>query len=122
VIKIKALKMFLQSQRIEIVERAISFATKKCEELDISIERRGRRRFRKHMPGEKARDARLTLPEKLQRAMLECLDRFYEELGHRYRAIDDILITFGVARPKTLILDIVRLRRHLEAASSSSQD
>jgi hypothetical protein len=38
-------------------ERAISFATKKCEELDISIERRGRRRFRKRMPGEKARDA-----------------------------------------------------------------
>jgi peptide subunit release factor 1 (eRF1) len=62
--KNQALKMFLQSQRIQIVERAISFPTKKCEELDISIERRGRRRFRKRMSGEKARDAGVTLAQK----------------------------------------------------------
>ncbi|GBP34724.1 hypothetical protein EVAR_25728_1 [Eumeta japonica] len=95
-------KNFLLSQRINIVERAISYATEKCEDLDISIERRGRRRFRKRMPGEVARDAGLTLPEELQRAMLECLDRFYEELEHRYKAMDDILITF-VVQPKTLL-------------------
>ncbi|GBP11581.1 Zinc finger MYM-type protein 1 [Eumeta japonica] len=80
VTKIKALKIFLLSQRMNIVERAMSHASEKCEDLDISIERRGRRRFRKRMPGEVARDAGLTLPEELQRAMLECLDRFYEEL------------------------------------------
>ncbi|GBP91134.1 hypothetical protein EVAR_24086_1 [Eumeta japonica] len=92
-----------------------------------------------------ARDAGLTLPEELQRVMLECLDRFYEELEHRYKAMDDILITFDVVQPKTLltstedlrdivpnltkiydelctediILEILRLRRHLEAASIS---
>ncbi|GBP49805.1 hypothetical protein EVAR_83754_1 [Eumeta japonica] len=130
------------------MERAISYATEKCEDLDISIERRGRR-FQKRMPGELARDAGLTLPEELQRAMLECLDRFYEELEHRYKAMDDILITFGVVQPKTLltsteeelrdivpnltkiydelcaediILEILRLRRHLEAASISLQE
>ncbi|GBP28155.1 Retrovirus-related Pol polyprotein from transposon TNT 1-94 [Eumeta japonica] len=69
VIKIKALKIFLLSQRTNIVERAISYATEKCEDLDISIERRGRRRFRKRMPGEMARDAGLTLSEELQRAI-----------------------------------------------------
>ncbi|GBP11162.1 hypothetical protein EVAR_83835_1 [Eumeta japonica] len=58
----------------------------------------------KRMPGELARDAGLTLPEELQRAMLECLDRFYEELEHRYKAMDDILITFGV-QPKTLYIN-----------------
>ncbi|GBP74358.1 Zinc finger MYM-type protein 1 [Eumeta japonica] len=131
------------------MERAISYATEKCEDLDISIERRGRRRFRKRMPGEMARDAGLTLPEGLQRAMLECLDRFYEELEHRYKAMDDILITFGVVQPTTLltsteeelrdivlnltkiydelcaediILEILQLRRHLEAASISLQE
>ncbi|XP_033227263.1 52 kDa repressor of the inhibitor of the protein kinase-like [Belonocnema kinseyi] len=149
VIKIKALKTFLQSERIQIVERAIAYATKKCEDLNISIERKGRRRFRKRMPGEVAQDAGLTLPGELQRAMLEYLDRFYEELDYRYRAMDDILVTFGVIKPQTLltsteeelrgivpnltkiydeffaediILEILRLRRHLEAASISSQE
>lgn len=81
--------------------------------------------------------------------MLECFDRFYGELDHRYKAMDDILITFGVVQPKTLltsteeelrgivpnltkiydefsaediILEILRLRRHLEAASISFQE
>lgn len=40
VIKIKALKIFLRSQRIQIVERAISYATEQCQDLDISIEKR----------------------------------------------------------------------------------
>jgi hypothetical protein len=71
--------------------------------LDISIEKRRRRRFPKRMPGEQARDAGLTLPENLQREMLEGLDRFHEELDHRYRAMDDILITFGVVQPQTLL-------------------
>lgn len=149
VIKIKALKIFLQTQRIQIVERAISYATEKCEDLDISVERRGRRRFRKRMPGEMSQDVGLTLPEELHTAMLECLDRFYEELEHRYKAMDDILITFGVVQSETLltsteeelrdivpnltkiydefsaediILEILRLRRHLEAASISLQE
>ncbi|GBP00534.1 Fanconi anemia group J protein homolog [Eumeta japonica] len=104
------------------------------------------------MPGEMARDAGLTLPEELQIAMLECLDRLEcldEELEHRYKAMDGILITFGVVQPKTLltsteeklrdivpnltkiydelctediILEILRLRRHLEAASISLQE
>ncbi|GBP68313.1 hypothetical protein EVAR_4912_1 [Eumeta japonica] len=96
-----------------------------------------------------ARDAGLTLPEELQRAILECLDRFYEELEHRYKAMDDTLITFGVVQPKTLltstkeelrdivsnltkiydelcaeviILEILQPRCHLEAASISLQE
>ncbi|KAK9708269.1 hypothetical protein QE152_g27311 [Popillia japonica] len=91
-----------------------------------------------------AQNAGLTLPEELQRAVLVCLGRFYGELDHRYRAMDDILITFGIVLPKTLltstvvdlrgmvanltkaydeftaeemILEILRLRRHLEVAS-----
>ncbi|CAG4958452.1 unnamed protein product [Colias eurytheme] len=104
VIKIKALKIFLQTQRIQIVERAISYATEKCEDLDISVERRGRRIFRRRMPGEMSQDVGLTLPDELHRAMLECLDRFYEELEHRYKAMDDILTTFGVVQKKTFVI------------------
>ncbi|KAK9692613.1 hypothetical protein QE152_g35049 [Popillia japonica] len=75
--------MFLQSQRTLIVERANSYGNE-CKDVDISIERTGRRKFRKRTPG----------------VMAQCLDRFYGELDHRY--MDDILITFGVVQPKIL--------------------
>lgn len=35
--------------------------------------------------------------------MLERHLRFYEELDHRYSAIDFILVTFSVIQPKTLV-------------------
>lgn len=147
--KMRALKLFLQSQRNEIVQRAISYATQKCEQLEISMERRGRKKIRKMMPGEEARDAGLTLSEEIRRAMFECMDRFSQELEHRCSAMDNILVTFGAIQPRTLlyatneelvrvvpnltkkydeftddniISEIGRLRRHLEAASIDMQE
>lgn len=40
--------------------------------------------------------------EELQRAMLECVNRFYQELGHCHRAMDEILSTFGIVQPQIL--------------------
>lgn len=55
------------------MEKAISFATTTSEEMGISIKRRGRVKLQKTMPGEKAKDAGLALPEEMKRAMFECL-------------------------------------------------
>lgn len=51
-VKFNALKIFLLNERNQIVERAIRFATEKCESMEISMEKRGRRRVRERMPGE----------------------------------------------------------------------
>ncbi|XP_077341212.1 zinc finger MYM-type protein 1-like [Lithobates pipiens] len=149
IVKLQALKAFLAGQRNEIVEKAIHYATTMCEEMGISMERRGRVKLRKTMPGEKAKDAGLTLPEEIKRAMFKCLDRFYQELEIRTKAIENILSMFAVIQPNTLVVatekdlqnytskltevfdefsnediyvEIERLRRHLEAAKISIEE
>ncbi|XP_077340582.1 zinc finger MYM-type protein 1-like [Lithobates pipiens] len=149
IVKLQALKAFLAGQRNEIVEKAIHYATTMCEEMGISMERRGRVKLRKTMPGEKAKDASLTLPEEIKRAMFECLDRFHQELEIRTKAIENILSMFAVIQPNTLVVatekdlqnytpnltevfdefsnediyvEIERLQRHLEAAKISIEE
>lgn len=75
--KFQALKIFLQNERGKIVERAINYATETCNDMDISIERRGRTKKKKTMPAEMTPDAGVTLTEEIQRAMFEGLDRFF---------------------------------------------
>ncbi|CAH2310718.1 zinc finger MYM-type 1-like [Pelobates cultripes] len=149
IVKLQGLKAFLAHQRSEIVEKAICYATTMCKEMDISMERRGRVKLRKTMPGEKAKDAGLTLPEEMKRAMFECLDRFHHELEIRSQAIEKILSMFAVIQPSSLVVatekdicnytpklteifdkfsnedifrEIERLRRHLEAAKVSVEE
>ncbi|CAH2324299.1 Hypothetical predicted protein [Pelobates cultripes] len=115
--------------------------------MDISMETRGRVKLRKTMPGEKAKDAGLTLPEEMKRAMFECLDRFHHEI--RSQAIEKILLMFAVIQPNSLVVatekdirnytpklteifdkfsnedmfrEIERLWRHLEAAKISVEE
>ncbi|CAH2296492.1 zinc finger MYM-type 1-like [Pelobates cultripes] len=149
IVKLQGLKAFLADQRSEIVEKAICYATTMCKEMDISMERRGRVKLRKTMPGEKAKDAGLTLPEEMKRAMFECLDRFHHELEIRSQEIEKILSMFAVIQPSSLVVatekdirnytpklteifdefsnedifrEIERLRRHLEAAKISVEE
>ncbi len=71
---INSFKLFLRDQRNEIVEKAIGYASQQCEEMGISIARRGRIKRKKRMPGELAKDAGLTMEE--MRSMLKCVDQF----------------------------------------------
>ncbi|CAH2295748.1 zinc finger MYM-type 1-like [Pelobates cultripes] len=149
IVKLQGLKAFLADQRSEIVEKAICYATTTCKEIEISMERRGRVKLRKTMPGEKAKDAGLTLPEEMKRAMFECLDHFHHELEIRSQAIEKILSMFAVIQPSSLVVatekdirnytpkltdifdefsnedifrEIERLLRHLEAAKISVEE
>ncbi len=86
--KFRCLKLYLQDDRKKIVENAIQYATDICDEMNIPIERRGRRQFKKTMPGEIAKDAGLTLQQELKRAMFECVDHFPVELEARSKSIE----------------------------------
>jgi len=145
--KLSAVKTFLEEQRSSIVVSAIQQALAKCEEHDIPFEKRIRRK--RKMPGEEARDSGLSLQQETKRAMLECLDRFHVELDTRGKAVNDILLTFCVVQPDSLIcanneeiqlsvaklitvydelsqeelcLEIPRLRRHLQAADINLEE
>ncbi len=145
--KLRALKVFLEKQRMNVVDNAIQQALAKCEELNISTEKRTRRKSR--MPGEEARDAGLSLQQETKKAMLECLDRFHIELDTRGKAVNDILLTFCAVQPDHIIcasdeeiqlyvakvtavydelseedlcLEIPRLRRHLQAAEINLEE
>lgn len=53
---------------MNVVDNAVQQALAKCEELDISTERRIRRKNR--IPGEEARDARLSFQQETEKAMV----------------------------------------------------
>nr|XP_033788702.1 zinc finger MYM-type protein 1-like [Geotrypetes seraphini] len=147
IVKLQALKLFLEDQRTEIVEKAINYGTTKCKDMDIGIEKRIK--FRRRMPGETTKDAGLTLTEETTRAMFECLDRFHQELETRSKAMDQIMSMFAIIQPFSLIfaeeenlrkilpniteiydefsgediiLEIFRLRRHLKAAGMNPKE
>ena len=146
-VKLKGLKLFLRGQRNEIVEKAIVYTSQLCEEMGISMERRGR--IKKRMPRELARDAGLTLQEEMRRSMFECIDKFSQELNVRSEAMDNVLSTFAAIQPHTLLsanneqlqesissmtkifnempeeevrVEIMRLRKHLEAAKITTEE
>ena len=57
--KLSAVKTFLEEQRSSIIDSAVQQALAKCEEHDIPVEKRIRRK--RKMPGEEARDGGLSL-------------------------------------------------------------
>ncbi|RUM29574.1 MAG: hypothetical protein DSY42_06210 [Aquifex sp.] len=148
-VMINGLKLFLTDQRNEIVEKAIVYASQQCEEMGISMEKRGRIKRKKRMPGELAKDAGLTVEEEMRRSMLECIDQFSQELNARSEAMNNVLSTFTVIQPHNLLsaneqqlqesissmtkifdeisedevkVEIVRLRRHLKAAKLTTEE
>lgn len=79
------------------------FAFELCEEMNIPIERKGRRKFKKIMPGEMCKDVGLTLEQELKRSMFECVDRFQEEIRTRFESMESILSTFAVVQASNLV-------------------
>ncbi|GBP34270.1 hypothetical protein EVAR_13409_1 [Eumeta japonica] len=79
IVKLNALNEYLVTERTTIVDNAVTFGIKKCNDMDINIEKRGRRRVKRTMPGESAHDAGLSIQEEIRRSMYECIDRFIQE-------------------------------------------
>lgn len=61
--KLRELELFIKENRESLVSDALDFASQKCEEMGIDIKKRGRKRSKKMMPGEKAKDEGLSLQE-----------------------------------------------------------
>ncbi len=102
-ITVEGLKLFRRDQRNEIVEKAIIYASRQCEEMGISTEGQGRIKRKKIMPGELAREAGLTPQEEIRGSMFECVDRFGQELNVRSEAMNNILSTFAAIRPHNML-------------------
>ncbi|GBP20823.1 52 kDa repressor of the inhibitor of the protein kinase [Eumeta japonica] len=85
--KLNALNEYLVTEQTTIVDNAVTFGIKKCNDMDINIEKRGRRRLKRTMPGESAHDAGLSIQEQIRRSMYEYIDRFIQELSARYGTI-----------------------------------
>ena len=72
IVKIHALRQFLYEERDRLVDDAMFYATTKCEEMDISITRRIRKK--KRMYDEETGDKGNTLQEELRKYMLQVVD------------------------------------------------
>ncbi len=99
---INGLKLFLRDQRNEIGEKAVGYASPQFEEMEISMERRGRIKRKKRKPGELAKDAGLTMEEEM-RSMLECEGQFSNEQNVRSEAMDNVMSTFSAIQPHNLL-------------------
>ncbi|GBO37917.1 hypothetical protein AVEN_122482-1 [Araneus ventricosus] len=73
-----------------------------CEEMGIPVVKRTARR-KKIMPREKAADDSLTLDQELKRSMLECFDRFQQEIDTLCEGVDCISDRFAVLEPNNQI-------------------
>lgn len=143
ILKFKTLQLFLINERENVVEKSVTFSTEICNDMGIDIQKRGRRKIKKLLPGEDARGQDLTLQEEVRRCMYECVDRFTVELKERFAAISSIADTFSIVEPnlifkgsdvelasaadklrsvyeffskEQLIAEIKRLNRHIVAA------
>nr|XP_047143105.1 uncharacterized protein LOC124817292 [Hydra vulgaris] len=143
VVKLKSLKTFLVESREVLAHNAVEYATQTCAEMSIDIESRKRKRVKKMMRGEIAKDAGLTLLEELKRAMFECIDHFHVELekcltsmntvyekfavvhtGNLLKATDEEIVTyahqfsetFNDVEEEEILPEVKRLRRHLKAS------
>ena len=93
IVKIHALRQFLYEERDRLVDDAMFYATTKCEEMDISITRRMRKK--KRMYDEETGDKGNTLQEELRKDMLQVVDQLWEEINHRFEQMHIINQRFG---------------------------
>ena len=52
----RSLKLYFNDERNAIIHNGITFATESVKKMDIPVENRGRRKFKKMMSGRKCRD------------------------------------------------------------------
>ncbi|GBL84715.1 hypothetical protein AVEN_191159-1 [Araneus ventricosus] len=99
----RSLKVFLKDKKNYLVVEALKFAKDTCEEMDISVVKTRTVRRKKIMPVEKTADEPQTLDQDLKRSMLECIDRFQQEIDKRCKSIECISDRFAVLEPNNLI-------------------
>ena len=99
-IKLEALKLYLISNRSDLVDKCINQALEKSLEYGIQTERRVR--CKKIMPGEIARDSGFTLKDEIKK-MYQCIDRFYTEIDTRSKSMKVIAEMFVCVTPKSII-------------------
>ncbi|GBN92584.1 hypothetical protein AVEN_44245-1 [Araneus ventricosus] len=92
-----------KDKRKDLVEEELLFAKDTCEDMGIPVVKRTARR-KKIMPGEKAADEPLTLDQELKRSMLECIERFQQEIDTRCENIECLSDGSTVLEPSNLVL------------------
>ena len=88
-----SLKAALGDFRAELPNTPAVRAKEFCEEWDITIERRGRRK--KRMPGEESTDAALSFQDQIVRTQYEVIDRLTQEIDERTQILENIFNKFG---------------------------
>jgi hypothetical protein len=92
---LEGLQQQLSSIREDVCITAVTAAKDLCEKLGIRVE--GRIRRQKQMPGENARDARLSAVEEITRIMKSVIDRLIQEITTRFgrlKTLDEVWISF----------------------------
>ena len=76
-----------------LVEESIIYAIARCEEMDITITRRVRKR--KRLDGVAINDENITFQEELRRELFQVVDKLRNEINKRFEQIDTINKKFG---------------------------
>jgi len=95
---VKALKHFITENRDSLVNSSIDETKSICEEQDIQIECRIRRK--KKMPGELGEDSGLDSLNSLKREMFEATDQLREEIFSRSKQMENIASIFAILEHK----------------------
>ena len=93
--KIQVLQKFLDDERYWLVNEGIVYATTMCDEMEITITRRIRKR--KQMDGDVSEE--LTFQEELRRKLFEVVDRLRDEINRQfnsYTASTKNLVSFNL--------------------------
>ncbi|XP_072179742.1 zinc finger MYM-type protein 1-like [Diadema setosum] len=90
---LKALQDNFSDEREDLVGEALKEGLDLCEEWNVAFERRRRRK--KQMAGEQARDVGLTAKEEMERVMKGTLDGIHTEMGERFTRLNDTDAKFG---------------------------
>ncbi|GBL99100.1 hypothetical protein AVEN_64101-2-1, partial [Araneus ventricosus] len=90
-------------KRNDLVEEALQFTNDTCGEMGIDVVKRRTVRRKKIMPGEKAADKPLILDQELTGSMLECIDRFQQEIDACCEGMGCISDRFVVLESSDLI-------------------
>ena len=93
VFKIHSLRQFLDDGRDRLVEESIFYAIARCEEMDITITRRVRKR--KRLDGVVINDENITFQEELRRELFQVVDKLRNEINKRFEQMDTINKKFG---------------------------
>lgn len=100
-IKLNSLQTHFVEQRDALIQNAVIAAKIICEELEISTERRVRRR--KNMSGESSQDVGLSLEQEVRREMFLSIDRIIKEIKERFHQLHVLSRKYSCIIPCNLL-------------------